>query len=193
MKAFNGRTVVRREKRVNDRVIVGGRELLLDPVFREYWNTVQMAEVVTSDLTELEHGDVVYVHHFVNSPEQRLPIKGNMSVLESNQIYCRSRNDEMEVLGNFILVEPITYGDAGLSKEEGGLILTSKSPKEKMEKVGVVGLIGASAKSYGLNIGDKVLFNKNCEYEILVDGKLYYRMELRDVITTIDDWSQLSI
>jgi len=152
-----------------------------------------MASVVESDMEELEPGDIVYVHHFVNAPEQKLPVMGNYSFLEFNQIYCRVRNNEMNVLANYILVEPVTYGDTGISKSKHGLLLNTKSPNERIDRVGIVGLLSENCKEAGLKVGDKVLFDKNCEYEILIDGKLYYRMELRDVITTLDDWSRLTL
>lgn len=193
MKPLNNRTLVELEKRVNDEVMVGDRKFILDSVFREYWNTVQMASVVESDMESLEAGDIVYVHHFVNAPEQRLPINGRFSFLEFNQIYCRVRNDEMKVLANYVLVEPVTYGDTGISKSKHGLLLNTKSPNERIERVGIASLLSDNALEAGLKEGDKILFDKNCEYEILIDGKLYYRMELRDVITTLDNWETLTL
>jgi len=194
MKTFNGRTIVRPEKRVNDKIMIGGKEFILDSAFRHYWNTVHMAEVVVSDRDDLEPGDIVYVHHFINAPEQILPFREDSSYMESNQIYCRIRNGEMKVLDDYVLVSPVTYGDTGIiTKNEHGILLTSRSPNERIEKVGVAELIGDNAKKKGINIGDKILFNKNCEYEILIEGKLYYRMEIRDIITTIDDWTQIKV
>lgn len=193
MKTTNRRTIVELEKRTNDKVIVGGREFLLDSGFREYWNTVQMASVITTDHADLAPGDVVVVHHFVNSEQQRLPIKGKFSFLEYNQIYCRIRNDKMKALANFILVEPVTYGSTGISKTKGGLLLNTKSPNQKLERVGIASMLSDNAKEAGLKEGDKILFDKNCEYEILVNGKVYYRMEIRDVITTIDNWEDLTV
>ena len=193
MKQLNKRTIVEVESRVNDKILVGGKEFLLDTAFREYWNTMQMASVVSSDMDELEPGDIVYVHHFVNAPEQKLPIKGNLSFLEFNQIYCRKREGEMKVLANYVLVEPVTYESAGISQKSNGLRLSSKSDNERLERVGVASLLSDNAIAEGLEVGDKILFNKNCEYEILVEGKLYYRMETRDVITTIDKWSDLTL
>jgi co-chaperonin GroES (HSP10) len=193
MKTINGRTIVSMEKRVNDVVMVGGQEFILDSMFRHYWNTIHMAEVISSGLEELEPKDIIYVHHFVNAPEQKLSMQGDLSFVERTQVYCRIRNNELMTLGNFILVEPVTYGDTGIIKEKKGLLLSTKSPNEKIEKVGIAALLSDNAKAAGLKNGDKILFDKNCEYEMLIEGKLYYRMEIRDVITTIDDWKQLKI
>lgn len=193
MKPSNGRTVVRQEKRVNDTVQVGGRVFLLDPVFRQYWNTVHMAEVVATDRLDIAVGDIVIVHHFVNAPEQRIPIAGNFSYLEYNQIYAKLKGEEIVVLNEYVLVEPVTYGEAGLIKESKGLLTSTHSAQDHVEKIGIAAHIGRQARHDGLKPGDKILFNKNCEYEMLIKGKLYYRMEFRDVITTIDEFSDLVI
>jgi len=193
MKPLNGRTLVKVEKRLNDKVMVAGQEFILDPVFRHYWNTVQMAEVIASGREDLEPGDIVYVHHFVNAPEQMLPIKDNMSYLEYNQIYARIRNGEMKVLSNFVLVEPVTYGQAGLVTTKGGLIRSTHSAEDQVEKIGVAKFLSDHAEDEGLEEGELILFNKNCEYEILIGDNILYRMEMRDVITTIDSFKDLRI
>jgi len=193
MKPLNGRTLVKVEQRVNDKINVGGRELILDSMFREFWNTVQLAEVVATGRKDLQPGDIVYVHHFVNDKGQMLPLKGNMSYLEYNQIYARIRDNEMKVLSNFVLVEPVTYGSAGLVVEDGGLLMTTHSASDKVEKMGVAKFLSDHAEEEGLLEGDKILFGKDCEYEILIGDQVLYRMETRDVITTIDSFSDLKI
>jgi len=157
MKPLNNRTLVEVEQRVNDKVMVGDKEFILDSVFREYWNTVQMAVVIESDMEMLEPGDVVYTHHLVNSPEQKLPIEGRYSFLEYTQIYCRVRNNEMKVLANYVLVEPVTYGDTGISKSKHGLLMNTKSPNERIERVGIASLLSENALQAGLKPGDKIL------------------------------------
>jgi co-chaperonin GroES (HSP10) len=193
MKPLNGRTLVKQEKRINNTVKVGGREFILDSVFRQYWNTVQMAEVLAADRGDILPGDIVYVHHFVTAPEQQLPIIGGMSFLEYNQIYATMDNGELRVLDKFVLVEPVTYGTAGIITQQKGLLLSSHSDKDQIEKIGILRHANRKAIEAGLKDGDKIIFNKNCEYEILIGEQVYYRMELRDVITTIDSFEQLKI
>jgi co-chaperonin GroES (HSP10) len=176
---------------MKDSILVGGQEFRLDSAFRRYWNTVQMAEVLTSDRDDLDTFDIVWVHHFVD--DQTLPYGTNLSFLEYNQIYCRMRNGELETLGNYVLVEPITYGELGTTRSETGIIMSTKSENQNAERIGVARLLSENAKKYGLSDGQRVLFNKNCEYEILVDGKLYYRMELQDVICNIDESTKIKV
>ena len=181
------------EQRVNDKITIGGREFILDSTFREFWNTVQMAEVVATQREDLQPGDIVYVHHFVNDKGQMLPLKGTMSYVEFNQIYARIRDKEMKVLSNFVLVEPVTYGSAGLVVEKGGILMTTHSANDKVERMGIAKHLSKSAIDQGLVDGDKILFGKDCEYEILIGDQILYRMETRDVITTIDSFEDLKI
>ena len=191
MRTFNHRTIVKVENRLNDTVEIGGKQFVLDPIFRKYWNTVQMAEVVATDRGDILPGDIVYVHHFVNSEEQVLPFKEYMSYLEYNQIYAVQEENEVRTLAEFVLVEPVTYGQAGLVKKSNGLIMTSHSENDKMERIGIARNISRKAMESGISDGDIILFNKNCEYEMLIDGQILYRMEIRDIITTLDSFDQL--
>ena len=170
---------------------MGDLTLRLDTAFRKYWHTVQMAQVVEPNRDDLEKGDLIWVHHFVD--EQGLPFGKNLSFVEYNQIYCRKRGNKLETLGNFILVEPITYGELGMTRSESGIRLSTKNSTDNAEKIGIARLLSDKAKDGKLKDGDRVLFNKNCEYEIEVDGKVYYRMELRDIICTVDTDQKINV
>lgn len=191
MNSFNGRTIVERQSRHKDTLMVGGIEFRLDVAFRKYWHTVQMASVITAGRDDLEPQDIVWVHHFVE--EQGLPFGGNIAFVEYNQVYCRKRGNKLETLGNFILVEPITYGELGMMRSESGIRLSTKNATDNAEKIGIARLLSDQAKKFGLKDGDRVLFNKNCEYEIEVDGRVYYRMELRDIICTVDPHQKINV
>ena len=191
MNSFNGRTIVERQRRYKDKLMVGGMEFQLDVAFRKYWHTVQVASVITAGRDDLEPQDIIWVHHFID--EQGLPFGGNIAFVEYNQVYCRKRGDKLETLGNFILVEPITYAELGMIRSESGIRLSTKNASDNAEKIGTARLLSDQAQKFGLKDGDRVLFNKNCEYEIEVDGKVYYRMELRDVICTVDHGMKINV
>lgn len=192
-KATNNRTVVSVAKRLEDEVAIGDRKFILDNAFRQYWNTVQMAEVIATGHPEIEVGDIVYVHHFVSAPEQKLPVEGNYSYVENSQIFCKMKGDKAISVGMHVLVEPITYGEEGAAESSSGLLLSAKSPNDKLEQIGRVRHLSRFAKDMGLEEGDKVLFGRNCDYEILVDGKVFYNMNLQDVITVLGDEVKIKI
>ena len=191
MKSFNGKTIVRRESRVNNTVEVSGHKFILDTAFRRYWNTVQIAEVVTANRDDVEPGDIVWIHHFID--EQDLPWGTGIGFVEYNQVYCRMRNQQLTTLGNFILVEPITNAELGMNISQSGIRLSMKKMTDNADRIGIVRLPSEQAIKIGLKDGDKILFNKNCEYEMLIDGKVYYRMELRDVIVTVPDDAKIKV
>lgn len=191
MKPFNGKTIVRRESRENNTVEVSGHTFILDTAFRKYWSTVQIAEVVAADRDDVEPGDVVWIHHFID--EQDLPWGEGIGYVEYNQVYCKMSKGKLSTLGNFILVEPITNAELGITRGASGLITSMKKETANAERIGIVRLPSEKAIEGGLKDGDKVLFNKNCEYEILIDGKVYYRMELRDLITTVPDGAKIRV
>jgi co-chaperonin GroES (HSP10) len=185
----NKRVIIELTSLYDNKVSVGGHELIIDHVFRRLWNAVQEGVVIScGEGCDLKPGDTVYVHHFIIEKEKRIPVKDKeYRWLDYNQIYCRVRNGKLKTLSNFVLVEPIKYDNSKFKKEtESGLILTQKSGSENVDRVGIVYSIGDGAKNAGLSVGDKILFDKNCEYEIKIQDKILYRMELRDVITIID-------
>jgi co-chaperonin GroES (HSP10) len=193
MRPINGRIIVKRKGGLNQTIQVGDFELILDPKFREYHNAVQVAEVIASDPeSDTEPGDRVYVHHFVQSKEHRMPVEGEVSWLERGQVFCRVRNSKVKALVNYIFVEPVTYADVkSLHKNNMGFQMTIKGETDYVDRIGRVKYLSDMAQNSGLSVGDYVLFGKDCEYDIRVEDELLYRMELRDVITVIDELDKL--
>ena len=150
-----------------------------------------MAEVVTADRDDVEPGDIVWIHHFVD--EQDIPWSEGIGFIEYNQVYCKMSEGKLTTLGNFVLVEPITNAELGMTRGPSGLITSMKKMTDNAERIGIVRLPSEQAVKFGLKDGDKILFNKNCEYEMLIDGKIYYRMELRDVIVTVPDGAKVKV
>jgi co-chaperonin GroES (HSP10) len=188
-KTKNNRVIVEVDGLVEKSVKVGKYEMQLDTAFRRLWNANQKCKVVAApDGSDLDPGDTVYVHHFVIEDERRVPVAGKeYRWLEYNQIYCKVKDGIVKALGYYVLVEPVKFDESKFKKETAsGLLLTRKAGTQNVDRVGVVAHIGQVAEEAGLKVGDKIFFNKNCEYEINIEGKKLYRMELRDVITVID-------
>jgi len=190
----NKRVILFQEKKLNDTIKVGDADFILDNVFRSLWNTIQKAVVYeTAEGTDLKAGDGVIVHHFISEKESQLPFKNKkLCWLEYNQIYARIRNGEMKMLNNFLFVKPIKFDNTRFFNNDSGFIMTGKSKDEFVERMGIAHSLSDSCKEAGLKEGDVILFGKNCEYQIDVDGEKLYRMELRDVITTVDDDIQIT-
>lgn len=188
-KTNNDRVIVELEGLYDNEIKVGDFMMKIDTVFRRMHNAVQEATVIACpEGKELAVGDTVFVHHFVIEEERRVPVKGKeYRWMEYNQIYARMRDGILKALGYFVLVEPVKFDESKFKKKtDSGLILTQKVGTEYVDRVGVVAHVGDEAVEAGIEVGDKIFFNKNCEYEINIEGKKYYRMEKRDVIAAID-------
>lgn len=188
-KTSNERVIVELEGLYDKEITVGGFTMKLDHVFRKMFNAVQQAKVIACpEGRELEAGDTVYVHHFVVEDERIVPVKDKeYRWLEYSQIYARVRDGILKALGYYVLVEPIKFDEAKFKKKtDSGLLLTQKAGTQNVDRVGIVAHVGDEAAEAGIEVGDKIFFNKNCEYEITIEGKKMYRMEKRDVIVAID-------
>jgi co-chaperonin GroES (HSP10) len=189
-KPKNGRVIVELNKKLRDSVEIGGKTYILDNSFRKMFHAVQNAEVIAcDDECDLDAGDKVYVHHFVIEDERKVPIKDkDYRWLEYSQIYCKVKDGILETLGNYILVTPVKYNDSNFKKySDSGILLRQKAGSEDVERFGIVRSVGKEAKDKGIKEGDTIFFNKNCEYEIIIEGERLYRMEYRDVITVVDN------
>lgn len=190
MKPLNNRVILKLEERTNNHVKIGDWDFQIDTDFRQFHNAMQKATVVAvQDGTELKPDDVVYVHHFVLDPENKLPFKGgHYSWVEYQNVYCKIIDGKPVMLNNWILVEPVSADNQQFfDKSQYGVILNMKQGSDYLERVGVLAHMGKAAAKAGLTIGDKILFGKNCEYDLRIEDKVYYRMEVRDVITILDD------
>jgi len=189
MKQFNQRVILFQDKQINDTIKVGNVDFVLDNAFRKAWNTIQKAVVFSAPKdTDLMPFDEVIVHHFISESEHKLPIMDKkLSWLEYSQIYARIRNGELKMLNNYLFVEPIKFDNTRFFNSDSGFLMTNRSGNDYVERMGVAYKISDSCREAGLNEGDIIIFGKNCEYQIDVDGKQLYRMELRDVITTINE------
>jgi co-chaperonin GroES (HSP10) len=188
-KPQNKRVLLELDNLYNDKLDIGGVEFRVDTAFRRAFNVVQKATVIAADEDcDLIEGDTVYVHHFVAEEEKRFPVKDKeYRWLDYFQIYCRVRDGIMKTLGSFVLVEPIKYDESNFKKTiTGGFMITGKSGTQYVDRVGRIFSKGEDVPNK-VDIGDLVFFNKNCEYEINIEGKNLYRMEYRDIITVIDE------
>jgi len=123
----------------------------------------------------LSIGDDAYCHHFILEPEDSEIIVAGKSMrqLAYDDIYCIYRSDtDIEMLTKWNLVEPI--------EEEVKTVLHFEYKDKKYVKN--KGILRFKNKDLeGAEPGDTVIFTKYGDYEIMVGGKLYYRMANEDI------------
>ncbi len=113
--------------------------------------------------SELNVGDIVYCHHFLNDESAKKKINDEYCYeMDLTEIFCRVKDGDIEMLGEWLLVEPIV---------KKGVIIN-----QKMVNVGIM--------RYGYEdfIGEKVAFEKDSDYELEVEGKKYYRIRKSELL-----------
>jgi co-chaperonin GroES (HSP10) len=92
-------------------------------------------------------------------------------------------------LGDYIIVK-IVEGNSGIQETEAGILLTSSIAKNT--SVGVTGIIYSAgyACSEFIIPGQKVMINEYADFEIMIKGVLYRKIQERDIhgILPPDSW-----
>ncbi len=127
----------------------------------------------------VQEGDKIWFHHFVPTDANKVSyIKDkNIYQADKNQIYLVERDGEMIPIGvwNFIKQEKTP---ARITKS--GIILDAED--KEVELHGEAVYINSDLKEQGVDIGDRVLFSKNSEYDMNINGSSLLRMRNFDIL-----------
>lgn len=175
------------------KIKVGGKELFLDTHFNRYHHAVQwgIVEGVPKKVhpqfrydVEIKKGDKVYFHHFIAHKDNEIQVDGLFGC-NYGQLYCIARNGEIQMLEEYILVKPVMESEEQYKKQIGDITLFLKANPEEIKQYGVVHHVPKQAAEWGLEKGDCIFFDKNCEYEMTIEGEKYYRMKLSNVLVVL--------
>lgn len=129
---------------------------------------------------DLKAGDKVYTHHFLCDEDQSLELEGKKFYQLAYQMcYCRIREGKMKMLGDWNFIEPPKKEK---EKTTNSGIIYNLAPASKEPQVGIARHINEKMREWGVSEGDSVYFTINSDYEILVEGKKYWRMRNVDII-----------
>ena len=133
---------------------------------------------------EVKEGDKVYCHHFIGEESNCIEIHGEqLNMMKYNMYYARVRDGKIHMLMNWILVDYLEEKEVNYKTDSG---IWLKANAERFEQVGIVRHINSKSKDFDINIGDKVLFIKDADYEMEIEGKKMYRMKNEDVLCKIE-------
>ena len=108
-------------------------------------------------------GDIVYCHHFINDESAKKKVGGDYCYeMDIEEIFCRIVDGKIEMMGEWLLVEPII-------KE--GLIINQREVN--------VGIMRHGMDEYE---GKKIAFEKLSDYELEVEEKKYYRIRKKELL-----------
>ena len=172
---------------------MGDTELYLESRYEEFNHRVTGGEVVSVPARYnlgVKPGDTIYFHHHVvtqNGQSLGLDLSDDLfvvrydheSILNNQAIAFKSKDTgEIETLGGWLLLEPVLE-DSGNTIVSGLEVVSLKEKPSKKAK-----FLKHNDRSRALNVkpGEIVYFMKGSDYEIEIDGKLYFRIRPNELI-----------
>ena len=186
--SLNNTILIELEKETEDSITLSnGTELWLDTEIERLWHARQHGVVKyttpnvnkrVDDDVELKKGDKVYIHHlvidnFVDFDDEKL------YRADIEQIYAYKRNGKINMLMDYIFVEPIK--DKELVSESG---IIMKTKEEEITNQGIVRHVNKFTEDF--KVGDKIIFQKNSNYKMKIEDKELYRMRNDNVEAIIE-------
>jgi co-chaperonin GroES (HSP10) len=177
-------------KRFNDTVeLSNGLKLYVDPKYNEFENRVNEAEIVSAPCkfdTGAKPGDTLYFHHHVvvndgqpiTGEENSYLVNYSEEAMDNQAIAYRPKGSENIIpLGGWIVLEPVKEE----KKKESEIIEVIKLQEDPIAK-GRVAYHSDSLKEINLKVGDVVGFNHKFGYRFKIDGEVYLRIRLIDLL-----------
>ena len=160
---------------------VGDKELILNTEIFTHKNVSNNAIVVglpKNKKTDIQVGDEVIIHHNVfrrwhdvrgKEQNSRSFFSEDRYFVGDDQLYIYKHNEEWKSLDDYCFVKPIANDDMFSLEKEKPL-------------VGIVKYSNDILRSRGIEVGDKIGFIPNSEFEFIIDGERVYRVRTK-VIT----------
>lgn len=131
---------------------------------------------------EIQNGDRVYGSHFLTCEEYEDYTFGELlyRVFYEDTLYCKVNPDgSIKMLSDWNFLEPILEPEENLYSPSG---LQIKPERDKLKNMGIIRHLSDSLKELGVSQGDVCYFTDSSDYEIEVEGSVYYRMKTEDII-----------
>jgi co-chaperonin GroES (HSP10) len=177
-------------QRLNDKIVVNGLELYVDPKYDEFSHRKTSGEVVAVPLkynTGVKEGDTIYFHHHV-------VINGGQKMQYGDDLYLVRYSDTRATENQAIAHKSKETGEVKPMKGWSLLIpYMEEAPRlsEIIEMVelterpylnGIVAFDSEDLQDMGVKKGDIVGFKKNHDYEVDIDGEKYFRVRTEDLL-----------
>tara|TARA_R110001592_G_scaffold108024_1_gene302128 strand:- start:32046 stop:32627 length:582 start_codon:yes stop_codon:yes gene_type:complete len=167
----------------NTHVLDDGKVLYLDTSYDRYVNARQYGTVKyisksirkrVDDGYSLKKGDKVYFHHFCIDEKMASEFGGeNIYKVNYEQIYCFVRDGKITMTMDYVLVEPVQLED-----KIGRIYIESKESVKR----GKVKHTNQFSKDDGFKNGDEILFIKNANYDMIIEGERLFRMRNSEIL-----------
>ena len=167
----------------NTHTLSNGVQIYLDTSYDRYVNARQYGTVKyisvniqkrVDDGIKLKEVDKVYFHHHVIDERMTSEFGGeNIYKVHYDQLYCFVRDNEISMLQDYVFVEPIQLED-----KIGNIYIESKESVKR----GKVKHANKFSKEDGFKNGDEILFIKNANYDMNIEGEKLFRMKNSEIL-----------
>jgi len=187
MKLIKDQFWIKVEKPENDTLKCGDLELVLNTTYNPMYHArrygiVYVAPESTSVEFDVKKGDKVWFHHFVIGENNEIKYidEEDIYVAQINQIYARERDGEIKSLHHWNFIEQIKESEEDI-KTASGIYL-----KPEVEDILERGIVRLASDTLGAKVGDKVIFSKNSEYDMDINGEELMRMRDVDILAVYE-------
>jgi len=197
----------------DDTVQYGSLSIFIDPLFKPTHNAriygvvkaVPKGKCYNEDGIEIEAdvrvGDKVYFHYLATFDENAC-LYGNYYRIPYCWIFCVVRDNDIIPIGGWTFCEKVIEGEdefedievggvkiSGIKNSAGLVTSVTKKDSNKYAIVQHIGKTLKNVESLNLKSGQRVLIEKNTNFENVIEGKTYYTIRQGDilgVVNTID-------
>lgn len=177
--------------------------LFLDVTWNKYLHAVQDGIIEEIPLSiskkyrydvKLKKGDKIFFHHFTIQPDNYLLDEGRkLYKADYFNIYCIIRGGVPVVLEDWVLATAIPETEEDITKKYGSLTLYTKAVVGKKRLLAKAEYISKQAEEQGLKVGDTIIYKTDADYEMMVEGKEYYRMKLINIAAIIRKGNMIDV
>lgn len=174
------------EKETEDTIKLNGVEIFRDTSYdpmklaRQH-GVVYKTPIVDSTGFDIKEGDRVWFHHFVATENNIVEYADEDGVYQAtaSQVFLVKRGEDYIPLGHWNFVEQEVKE---IETTESGLMLSHLEGDMELHGTVVIG-----NKELGTKEGSRVLFSKNSEYDMDIDGRSLLRMRNFDILATYEE------
>jgi co-chaperonin GroES (HSP10) len=187
--------IVKIPKRFNDTIeLANGLSLYVDTRFDEFKHRVNEAEIISVPhrfSTGASPGDILYFHHHVvvndgqpiTGEEDTYMVKYSEQAVENQAIAYRPANTKDVIpIGGWTVLSPVA-DEEELKSDTLELVKLKEKPFSK----GKVAYNVRRLQDLGVKVGDVVGFNPKFGYKFKIDGEVYLRIRLIDLLYVEND------
>lgn len=173
----------------NYRTLENGLEVMENNTIESVENVNRIGKVLSAPRgTKAEVGDMLLFHHNIcrrergfkgKRPLSPFQVKPNVYFVPITEIFMMDKGNGWEAIEPFVFVEPLPPTMITL---ENGLQIAETEYKGYNESIGTIAFNNRWLEEQGLEVGDTIAFEEFSQHEYEIDGKLYYKMQAKDIL-----------